>query len=120
MHISVSINYNCGVLRVPWGCFLKCSNDQFVKFVNMRHEYGITCLIAAVDGNHIEIVKRLLCIKEIDVNKGDEDEMNPLHYACLRGYLKIARVNSFSFHLIEPIWNSYSLITVAREEIFAL
>ncbi len=66
-------------------------------------EYGRTCLIAAVGGMHIEIVKRLLRIKDIDVNKGDElHGTNPLHMAGQRGNLEIARVKCFScFHLIE-------------------
>ncbi len=71
-------------------------------------EYGRTCLIAAVYGKHIEIVKRLLRIKEIDVNKGDEDGKNPLHIACGEDYLEIARVKFNSFHLTEPTWSSYS------------
>ncbi len=77
--------------------FLKCPNVQFEKFVNMPSYLGRTCLICAVEGNHMEIVKRLLRIKEIDVNKGSSDGWNPLHCACESGYLEIARVKSFSY-----------------------
>ncbi len=63
--------------------------------------YGHTCLIAAVKDKHIETAKRLLSVKEIDVNKSGKDGKTPLHWAGGKGYLEIARVKSFScFHLI--------------------
>ncbi len=69
-----------------------------MKFVNMQRRY--TCLFAAVDGKHIEIVKHLLSVKEIDVNKRAGGQ-TPLQFACERGHLEIARVKSFPcFHLI--------------------
>ncbi len=33
----------------------------------MSFEYGKTCLIEAIDGKHIEVVKCLLRIKEVDL-----------------------------------------------------
>ncbi len=79
--------------------FLKCSNAQFGKFVNMPGKCGKTCLIAAVRYccHHISIVKRLLRIKEIDVNKVNEYGQNALHCACKEGYLEIAIVKFFNF-----------------------
>ncbi len=68
-----------------------------MKFVNHQNHW-ITPLMSAVCGQDIEMVKRLLSVKEIDVNKGYEDGMTPLHVACKYGYFEIARVKSF-FHM---------------------
>ncbi len=75
--------------------FAKCSNDsaQFVKFVNMSDSQGYTSLSSAVQHNHLGIVKRLLRIKEVDVNKG---KITPLHIALPMGNFEITRVKSFS------------------------
>ncbi len=77
--------------------------DQFVKFVNKTYTYERTsdiseptCLFAAIKGDHIEIVKRLLRIKEIDINKVNKHGSTPLHVACWKGCLEIVKVKSFS------------------------
>ncbi len=92
----------------PWPCdgFLKCSNGRFVKFVNMAtsrdYKRKATCLIGAVLAKNIEMVKCLLRVKEIDVNKtdGGSRSMSPLLYAFQKEYLEIARVNSFFFFIL--------------------
>ncbi len=71
-----------------------------MKFVNMpfRRKCG-TCLHVAVSHEHLETVKRLLSVKEIDVNKGNSNGDMPLRIACVGGNLEILRVKSFSLRV---------------------
>ncbi len=67
-----------------------------MKFLNKSgRNRGRTCLFAAVRHMHAENVKRLLSLKEIDVNKCNRDRVTPLHNACMGGDLEIIRVKSF-------------------------
>ncbi len=52
----------------------------------------VTSLCAAAEHGHTQIVKCLLAVKGIDVNKGGRYGWNPLHKACIKGYLEIAKV----------------------------
>ncbi len=65
-----------------------------MKFVNMPNNQldAQTCLCAAVHRKHIETVKYLLRVNEIDVHKSNRFEKTPWLYACEGGHLEIARV----------------------------
>ncbi len=86
---------------------MKFVNKTYGEELHPSDIFEKTCLLAAAWHHRLEVVKRLVRVKEIDVNKCDKRGSTPLHYACHeydnRASLEIARVKSFSrFHLIEP------------------
>ena len=55
-------------------------------------ETGSTPLIAAIIGNHMEIIARLLNHPAINVNKADKDGWTALHHACFQNRPRVVEV----------------------------
>jgi ankyrin repeat protein len=57
-------------------------------------ETGTTPLIAAIIGNHLEIIKRLLNHPGINVNRADKNSWTALHHACFQNRTQVVEVIS--------------------------
>ena len=55
-------------------------------------ETGVTPLIAAISGNRVEIVRRLLNHPAINVNKADKDSWTALHHACFQNRAEVVDI----------------------------
>ena len=53
--------------------------------VNSQNNAGLTALHVACDRGIIAMVRELLMVEDIDINKEDEQQNTPLHTACISG-----------------------------------
>ena len=70
--------------------------------VNISDElYGATPLLAACQNNHVDVVKLLLAVENIDVNKPMNDSNTPLYYACQDDHINVVKLllNVENIHL---------------------
>ena len=71
-------------------------SDVFNSLISLTdlnsEETGSTPLIAAIIGNHMEIITRLLNHPAINVNKTDKDGWTALHHACFQNRPRIVEM----------------------------